>query len=370
MEQLTQEQLTESAVGNANLFSPLTLRSLTLRNRIVVSPMCQYSCEDGVANDWHLVHLGSRAVGGAAVVMAEASAVEALGRISPQDMGIWAEKHAEAFAPITRFIKSQGAIPGIQLAHAGRKASTQRPWDGGKPIKPGEAGFWPIVGPSALPFDEGYQAPHELSKAEIAEIVEAFKQATLRSLRAGFELIELHGAHGYLMHEFLSPLSNHRTDEYGGSLENRCRFALEITQAVREVWPQELPLVVRISASDWVEGGWEIAQSVELCKKLKELGVDAIDCSSGGNSPAQQIKLGPGYQVSFAEQVRREVEIMTIAVGLIYDAEQANQIISEGHADMVALAREFLRDPYWPLHAARILGHDIKWPDQYLRAKR
>jgi len=353
----------------SHLFTPLTLRGITLRNRIVVSPMCQYSCEDGLATDWHLVHLGSRAVGGAALVIAEAAAVEARGRISPEDLGIWDEKHIEPLARTTRFIKAQGSVAGIQLAHAGRKAATYRPWSGSGGLRP-EDKPWQIVGPSALPFDEGYQKPHELSKAEIGEIVQAFRQAALRSKQAEFEVIELHAAHGYLLHEFLSPLSNQRQDEYGGSLENRGRFLMEVTKAVRSVWPEELPLFVRISASDWVAGGWDIAESVELCRELARHGVDLIDCSSGGNSPAQQIQLGPSYQVPFAEQVRREAAIPTMAVGLIYEPEQANQIITEGQADLVALAREFLRDPYWPLHAAKVLGQDIKWPDQYLRAKR
>ncbi len=353
---------------SSHLFSPLTIRGITFRNRIMVSPMCQYSCEDGVANDWHLVHLGSRAVGGAAIVCAEASAVEARGRISPEDMGIWGEQHIAPFARITRFIKEQGAVPAIQLAHAGRKAATRRPWEGGGPFEGAQP--WQTVGPSALPFDTGYQTPQELSRAEIGEIVEAFRQATIRSRQAGFEVIELHGAHGYLLHQFLSPLSNQRQDEYGGALENRWRFLLEVVQAVRSEWPEEFPLFVRLSATDWVEGGWTADDAVQLSRELTRHGVDMIDCSSGGNSPAQQIPLGPGYQVPFAECIRQEAAMPTIAVGLIYDFEQANQIISEEKADIVALARELLRDPYWPLHAAKALGHDITWPNQYLRAKR
>lgn len=373
MSQLTSIQ-TEERAENAgpHLFSPLTIRGVTFKNRIMVSPMCQYSCEDGVANDWHLVHLGSRAVGGAALVCVEASAVEARGRISPQDMGIWDDKHIEPFARINRFMKEYGAVPGIQLAHAGRKASTRRPWEGGGPIPEGEPGFWPIVGPSPIPFDKGYQEPHALSREEIAQIVEAFRQATLRSLKAGFEFIEIHGAHGYLLNEFLSPLSNQRQDEYGGSLENRSRFLLEVVDVVRSVWPAEFPLCVRLSVSEWVEGGFTPDEAVWVARELARHGVDLVDCSSGGNSPAQQLPspLLPGYQVPFAEKVRREAGIMTVAVGLIYEVERANNIITEGKADMVALARELLRDPYWPLHAAKALGQDIKWPDQYLRAKR
>lgn len=371
MDQLTSPRA--EALNNqtdAHLFTPLTVRGITFRNRIMVSPMCQYSSQDGLPNDWHLVHLGSRAVGGAALVCVEATAVEARGRISPQDTGIWGDQHIEPFARITRFIKEHGAVPGIQLAHAGRKADTARPWDGGKPIGESDANFWNIVGPSPLPFDSGYQRPRELSKLEITDIVEAFRQATIRSRKAGFEVIEIHGAHGYLINEFLSPLSNKRQDEYGGSLENRWRFLLEVVDAVRSEWPEQFPLIVRISATEWADGGWSPEDSVLLARELTRHGVDMIDCSSGGNYAAQQIALEPGYQVPFAEQVRREADIKTIAVGLIYDYEQANQVVTEGQADMVALARELLRDPYWPLHAAKALGHDIDWPSQYLRAKR
>jgi 2,4-dienoyl-CoA reductase-like NADH-dependent reductase (Old Yellow Enzyme family) len=333
--------------------------------------MCQYSCEnlDGMPDDWHLVNLGSRAVGGAGIVCTEATAVEARGRISPQDTGLWNDAQIDPFARITKFLKAHGAVPAIQLAHAGRKAATRRPWDGGGPLAQNE-NPWEIVGPSPIPFDHGYQQPHELSKAEIAQIVEAFRQATIRSLKAGFEIIEIHGAHGYLLDQFLSPLSNQRQDEYGGSIENRWRFLVEVVQAVRAEWPAEFPLFVRISATDWVEGGWTAEDSVLLARELAKHGVDMLDCSSGGVSPAQQIKPAPGYQVPFAEQVRREAGMGTIAVGLLYDPEQANEIIVDGKADIVALARELLRDPYWPLHAARALGYEIKWPDQYLRAKR
>jgi 2,4-dienoyl-CoA reductase-like NADH-dependent reductase (Old Yellow Enzyme family) len=352
---------------SAVLFTELKQRSVTFRNRIAVSPMCQYSSTDGFANDWHLVHLGSRAAGGAGAVIMEATAVEARGRISPQDQGIWKDEHVEFLTRIAAFVKSQGAVAGIQLAHAGRKASTRRPWEGGKPIAPADGG-WPTVAPSAVPFSEGDPAPAALSKAEIAALVDSFAIAAKRALRAGFRLLELHYAHGYLAHEFLSPLSNRRTDEYGGSFENRIRFSSEVAHAVREAWPQDLPLWVRISATDWVEGGWDIDQSVELSRRLRALGIDLIDCSSGGLSPAQRIPLGPGYQAPFAERIRREAEIATGAVGLITEPEEAEELVRSGKADIVLLAREFLRDPYFPLHAAKALGTAQKAPDQYLRA--
>ena len=351
----------------AHLFEPLTLRGITFRNRIAVSPMCQYSSEDGFASDWHLVHLGSRAVGGAALVMMEATAVEARGRISPFDQGIWKDEHVDFLTRIAAFVRQFGAVAGIQLAHAGRKASTKRPWEGGAAIPINEGG-WQTVAPSAVPFRASDTIPHELSKSEIRAITEAFVAGARRALRAGFQLVELHGAHGYLMHEFLSPLSNRRTDEYGGSLENRMRFALETVEAVRAAWPQELPLWLRISSTDWVDGGWNADDSVELARRVKAMGVNLIDCSSGGSSLEQKIPMGPGYQVPFAEQIRAEAGIPTAAVGLITSAEQAEQIVASGQADMVMLAREFLRDPYFPLHAADVLGAEVHPPAQYLRA--
>jgi 2,4-dienoyl-CoA reductase-like NADH-dependent reductase (Old Yellow Enzyme family) len=352
-----------------HLFSPLTIREITFRNRIVVSPMCQYSCVDGFATDWHLVHLGSRAVGGAALVFAEATAVTADGRISPMDLGIWKDVHIEPLARAAKFIKSQGAVPGIQLAHAGRKASTSAPWLGGKPISVGEGGWAPIFSASALAFNDGYQIPAALNAAQIAGIVAAFADATRRALEAGFEVVELHGAHGYLGNQFLSPLSNHRTDEYGGSFENRTRFIREIVEAVRKVWPQRLPLFLRISATDWMEGGWTGDDSIALAKVVEPLGVDLMDCSSGGTSPAAKIPLGAGYQVPFANAVRRHADIATGAVGMITEPMQADQIIRNEEADLVIMAREFLRDPYWPLHAAATLHQEISWPQQYERAK-
>jgi 2,4-dienoyl-CoA reductase-like NADH-dependent reductase (Old Yellow Enzyme family) len=349
------------------LFSPLRLRGLELRNRIFVSPMCQYSCADGFATDWHLVHLGSRAAGGASLVMAEASAVEPIGRISPGDAGIWSEAHARAWAPVARFIRSQGAAPGIQLAHAGRKASTAVPWEGGGPL---QSGAWTPVGASAIPFDSGFATPRELTAAELVEIAARFAASAGHALAAGFEVLELHYAHGYLVHSFLSPLSNHREDVYGGNFDGRARLALEIAAAVRRVWPERLPLFVRVSATDWVEGGWDLPQTVELARRLKGLGVDLIDCSSGALVPYAKIPAGPGYQVPFAEAVRREAGIATGAVGMITEPLQAEEILASGKADAVLLAREFLRDPYWPLHAAAALGDEAPWPKQYRRAKR
>jgi 2,4-dienoyl-CoA reductase-like NADH-dependent reductase (Old Yellow Enzyme family) len=329
--------------------------------------MCQYSCEDGFANDWHLVHLGSRAVGGASLVIMEASAVEAIGRISPQDHGIWKDEHIAFLARITEFIRGQGAAAGIQLAHAGRKASTYRPWEGRAEI-PVEAGGWQTVAPSPLRFQADYPLPKELSVAEIGALVESFAAAARRALKAGFQVVELHFAHGYLAHEFLSPLSNHRADQYGGSFENRIRFALETTRAVRAAWPANLPLFARISASDWVDGGWDIDQSVEFSRHLGALGVDLIDCSSGGNDRRQKIPVVPGYQVPFAERIKREASILTGAVGLITTPQQADEIVHKGQADVVLLAREFLRDPYFPLHAAKALGDSVEPPIQYQRA--
>lgn len=358
----------------AHLFSPLTIRGITFKNRIMVSPMCQYSSQAGFANDWHLVHLGSRAVGGAGLVFTEATAVEARGRIAPQDLGIWDDRHVDMLARIVRFVKAQGAVPGMQLAHAGRKASVARPWEGGKSLTEAQGG-WPsdLIGPSPVAFAEGYYEPHEVTKAEIGEITQAFVKGAQRAIRAGFEVLEIHGGHGYLINQFLSPAANRRNDEYGRSLENRARFLLEIVGGIRGAIPPGLPLFVRLSATDWLpetEPGWTLADTLALAKLLASEGVDLIDASSGGVSPRQQIKAGPGYQVPFAERIKQEAPILTAAVGLIYEAEQADAIIRKGQADMIALARELLRDPYWPFHAAKSLGHEIKWPDQYLRAKR
>ncbi len=356
-----------SQSGRAELFSPLALRGITLRNRVMVSPMCQYSSEDGFASDWHLVHLGGFAVGGASLVMTEATAVRAEGRISPQDLGLYRAEHVERLARITSFIKQQGAIAGMQLAHAGRKASTYRPWSGSGEIAI-EDGGWQTFGPSALRFSPDYPLPHALSVGEISEVVGGFRLAAERALQAGFEVIELHGAHGYLVHEFLSPLSNQRTDRYGGKPENRRRLLIEIVEAVREVWPENLPLLVRLSATDWTEGGVTIEDTVETAKALKEHGVDLVDVSSGGNVQAR-IPLKPGYQVPFAEQVRREAGIATAAVGLITEPEQANTIVTSGQADLVALARELLRNPHWPQAAAHMLHQEVEWQPQYVRAK-
>jgi 2,4-dienoyl-CoA reductase-like NADH-dependent reductase (Old Yellow Enzyme family) len=351
------------------LFSSLRLRSIEFKNRIFVSPMCQYSSREGMPNEWHLVHLGTRAVGGAALVFDEATAVSPEGRISPWDTGIWSDQHVQAFRPITDFLKARGAIPGIQLAHAGRKASTEAPWRGRKAVGEKEGGWIPLA-PSPLPFDETSPTPREMTKGEIENLISKFGAAAHRSRQAGFEVLELHLAHGYLAHQFLSPLSNHRSDEYGGELENRVRFPLQVARAVREAWPDHLPLFVRISCTDWVEGGWDLAQSIELSRRLKEIGTDLIDCSSGGLVPDAPIPAKPGYQTPFAAAIRRQAEIPTGAVGLITAPEQAEQIISTGQADAVLLARQFLRDPYWPLHAARALGVDVPWPKQYERAKK
>jgi 2,4-dienoyl-CoA reductase-like NADH-dependent reductase (Old Yellow Enzyme family) len=351
-----------------SLFEPLTLRGVSFRNRVGVSPMCQYSSVDGFATDWHVVHLGSRAVGGSGLVLTEATAVTPEGRISPYDLGIYKPEHVDTLARIARFVEAQGAVPGMQLSHAGRKASTDAPWKGGKPLSDAEGGWSPIVAPSAIPFGRHSQVPQALDAAGIARIVTAFRDAAHRALDAGMRVIELHGAHGYLLHEFLSPLSNHRTDGYGGSFENRIRLIVEVTQAVRTVWPDALPLLARISGTDWVEGGWDIEQSVELARVLAPLGVDLIDCSSGGLVPGAKIPVAPGYQVEIAERVRREAGVPTAAVGLITGAAQAEDVVRSGRADMVFLARQLLRDPYWPLHAARELGANVVWPVQYQRA--
>jgi 2,4-dienoyl-CoA reductase-like NADH-dependent reductase (Old Yellow Enzyme family) len=351
-----------------HLFDPLTIRDITFANRAFVSPMCQYSSTDGYASDWHFVHLGSRAVGGAGLVLTEATAVLPEGRISPQDLGIWMDDHIEALARIVRFIHEQGSVAGMQLAHAGRKASTYRPWEGHGTVPESSGGWKNVVAPSPLAFADHYPMPQALSIDAIKNIVSAFAVAARRACEAGFGVIEIHAAHGYLIHEFLSPLSNQRTDAYGGSFENRTRILRETVAAVRGSWPERAPLFVRISATDWIDGGWNIQHSVELARQLKELGADLIDCSSGGNVPHAKIPVGPGYQTQFAEQIRRGADILTGAVGVITSPVQAEHILVTGQADVVILARELLRDPYWPLRAARELRQPISWPVQYLRA--
>ena len=352
----------------AHLFEPLALRSVTLKNRLVVSPMCQYSAQDGFANDWHLVHLGSRAVGGAGLIIQEATAVSPEGRISPEDLGIWRDEHVPMLRRINDFIVAQGSVPGVQLAHAGRKASTFSPWTGAGTV-PESAGGWPVVGPDGNAFADNYPVPLALDAAGVQQVVADFRAAAGRALAAGFQVIELHAAHGYLLHQFLSPLSNQRTDAYGGSFENRVRLLLEVVAATREVWPEHLPLIVRISATDWTEGGWNADESVQLAALLKTRGVDLIDCSTGGNVPKAAIPVGPGYQVPFAERVRHEADILTGAVGLITTPAEAEAIIANGQADLVLLAREFLREPYFPLVAAQELGVEVPWPAQYERAR-
>lgn len=352
-----------------DLFSPLTIRGVTLKNRIVVSPMCQYSSIDGKAGDWHLVHLGSRAAGGAALVFVEATAVEAAGRITPDDMGIWSDDHIEPLKRITRFFEQHtSSLPAIQLAHAGRKASTQTPWKGRKFLSEEEGG-WPVVGPSPIAFATGYSTPHELTESEIEGIIQSFRLGAKRALAAGFRVIEVHSAHGYLLHSFLSPVSNQRVDKYGGSPENRMRLTVQVSEAVRGVIPDDMPLFVRISAVDYIDGGWDLEQSIELARKLKQVGVDLIDCSSGFVSPDGMPDEKPLFQVGFAERIRKESGIMTGAVGMITSPEQAETIIADGRADIVLLAREMLRSPYWPLDAARRLDCQTDWPAQYLRAK-
>jgi 2,4-dienoyl-CoA reductase-like NADH-dependent reductase (Old Yellow Enzyme family) len=353
----------------SKLFTPLQLKSVTVKNRLVVSPMCQYSSLDGFAGEWHLVHYGSRAVGGAGLVFTEAAAVSPEGRISPADLGIWKDEHIEHLKRITTFIESHGSVPGIQLAHAGRKSSQESPIRGGSNISP-EQGGWQTIAPSPLAFKEGDPVPKELSKVEIKLLVKKFKDAALRSLQAGFKVVELHAAHGYLIHEFLSPLSNTRKDEYGGSFENRIRFLSEIVEAVRTVWPTELPLFVRISATEYTEGGWTIDDSVLLAKKLKGLDVDLIDCSTGGNVSGVRIAIGPLYQTEHAEVIRKQSNIKTGAVGLITTAQEAESIIVENRADLVFMGREFLRDPYFPMRAAHELNVEVDWQDQYVRAKK
>ncbi|MEP6754099.1 MAG: NADH:flavin oxidoreductase/NADH oxidase [Chthonomonadales bacterium] len=350
-----------------HLFSPLTIRDVTLKNRIAVSPMCMYSSEDGFANDWHLVHLGSRAVGGAGLVVFEASGVEARGRITAGDLGIYKDEHIEDLSHINSFIHKHGSATAMQIAHAGRKASCDLPINGGGPLFPDQGG-WQTISASPIPFDEGYTLPHELTIEEIGEVVKAFGQAARRSLEAGFDIVEIHGAHGYLLHEFYSPLSNKRTDTYGGSFENRTRIVRKVAVEVRKHWPERLPLFIRISATDWTEGGWDIAQSIELAKSLKPLGVDLVDASSGANVPVADIPYGPGYQTAFAEAIRKESQILSGAVGAITSPAQADHIIRTGQADIVLLARELLRDPYWPRRAAKELNQTITPPIQYNRS--
>ena len=349
-----------------HLLEPFSLRGLTLPHRIVVSPMCQYSCTDGYATDWHLVHLGSRAIGGAALVITEAAAVTADGRISPDDLGIWSDAHVAPLERVVRFLHQHGSAAGIQLAHTGRKASTAVPWRGEGAV-PFAAGGWQAVGPGVEPFSPTYPVPLALDRPDLASVVQAFADAAVRSHEAGFDVVEIHAAHGYLLHEFLLPLVNTRTDEYGGSFDNRIRLCLEVIDAVRRVWPEHLPVLLRISATDWTDGGWDIEQSIELSRAARARGVDLVDCSSGGAVPAR-IPVAPGYQVAFAERIRREAGVPTGAVGLITDPRQADAIVRGGQADCVLLARELLRDPYWPLHAAAALGSAASWPVQYLRA--
>jgi len=352
----------------SKLFSPLTIKEITVKNRIVVSPMCQYSSQDGFANDWHLVHLGSRAVGGAGLVFTEAAAVTPEGRISPEDLGIWKDEHIDGLKRITSFIHQHGAIAGIQLAHAGRKASTFSPWKDGN-LVPLEEGGWQTIAPSGIPFDDGYSEPLQLDKQGIERIIVSFKAAAKRALEAGFKVIEIHAAHGYLLNEFLSPLSNQREDEYGGSFENRIKLLLEVVTAIHEVWPKSYPLFVRLSATEWVDGGWDIDDTVKLSSILKTKSIDLIDCSSGGNVPNIKIPIFPGYQVPLAEEVRIRTGILTGAVGLITDPQQAEQILLDEKADLILFAREFLRDPYLPLHFAPKLNVDLNWVKQYERAK-
>ncbi|MBC7827096.1 MAG: NADPH dehydrogenase NamA [Chitinophagaceae bacterium] len=351
------------------LFQPLQLREIELKNRIVVSPMCQYSSEDGFANDWHLVHLGSRAVGGAGMIIIEASAVVPEGRITSSDLGIWKDEHIPFLKRITEFLQLQGAVPGIQLAHAGRKASHHIPWKNGTALT-SEEGAWKTVAPSAIPFKEGEPAPIAMAREDINSLINDFHAAAIRAMKAGFKVVEIHAAHGYLINEFLSPITNKRDDEYGGSFTNRIRLLLEVVRAVRQSWPEDFPLFVRISATDWVDGGWNADDSVKLAEILKTAGVDLVDCSSGGNSSAQKIPTGPLHQVSFAERIKKETGMRTGAVGLITTAGQAEQILTNGQADLIVFARQLLRDPYFPLQAAKELGVDVHWPVQYERAKR
>lgn len=347
------------------LFTPLRLRELTVKNRIFMSPMCQYSANDGVPGPWHMVHLGSRAIGGAGLVMIEATAVAPNGRISPSDTGLWNSKQAQAFKPIVDFLESFGATPAIQLAHAGRKAGTAEPWNGGGPIKE----RWDIIAPSPKAFSEGYIVPREASAEDLETLLNQFETATHHAMAAGFKAIEVHMAHGYLLHEFLSPLTNSREDQHGGTLENRMRFPLEVARRVRAIWPAELPVFVRVSAEDWVPGGWDLAQTIELCRELKTIGIDLIDVSSGGAVANARIPVGPGFQVPLAQAIRQQAKIKTAAVGLITSGQQAEQILASDCADVIMIGREFLRDPYFPLRAAQELGAEFAWPNQYQRAR-
>jgi len=353
----------------SKLLSPFTIKSVTFRNRIAISPMCQYSSKDGFANDWHLVHLGSRAVGGAGLIIQEATAVSPEGRITPADLGIWKEEHLEKLKSIVSFVHAQGSKIGIQLAHAGRKASHDLPWRGGKQLNIDDPEAWQTVAPSAIPFLEGTHPPTALTAEGINKVINDFKKATMRAVEAGYDVLEIHSAHGYLLHEFLSPLTNRRTDLYGGVFTNRIRLLLEIIDGVKKHWPDDKPLFVRISATDWAEGGWNIDESAELSKKLKQLGVDLIDCSSGGLVPHQKIPLGPGYQVPFAQRIKKEAGILTAAVGLITSTEQAEEILLSDKADLILIARESLRNPYFPMNAAKESGEELVWPNQYLRAR-
>lgn len=353
---------------SSQLFSPLQIKSLHFKNRIAISPMCQYSSEDGFANDWHLVHLGSRASGGAALIIQEATAISPEGRISPGDLGLWKDEHIEKMQAINQFIISQNSIPGIQLAHAGRKASVSEPWNGNKKLDESNGG-WETVSASSIGYHSNEKAPIALDKNGIQKVISDFKSATKRALKAGFQVVEIHAAHGYLLHQFMSPLSNLRTDEYGGSFENRIRLTLEVLEAVQSEWPTDLPLFVRISATDWAGGGWNIEESVQLSKILKEKGVDLMDVSSGGLVSHQKITLEPNYQVPFAESIKKETGILTGAVGLITEASQAEEIVTTGKADLVLFARESLRNPNLALDFAKELGADISWPKQYERAK-
>lgn len=351
-----------------HLFEPLRLRDVSFRNRIFLSPMCQYSAQDGLAGDWHRVHYEARAAGGVGLAMVEATAVAPEGRISPGDLGLWSDAHAEALRPLAAFIREQGAVAGIQLAHAGRKGSCDLPWRGGAPLGAG-AGGWPVVAPSPLPFGPTHPVPRELGERDLDGIAEAFVEAARRALAVGFQVVEVHMAHGYLLHEFLSPLSNCRADAFGGSWEHRARFPLRVAEAVRRAWPGELPLFVRVSATDWVEGGWTPQETIRLARALKSLGVDLVDCSAGGLVPEARPTEGPGYQVPFAAAVRREAGVPTAAVGYVTAPAQAAQIVATGLADAVCLGRELLRNPHWPLAAARALGAEGPWPLPYLRAR-
>jgi len=353
----------------ALLFEPFTIRTVTLKNRIVVSPMCQYSAEDGYVNDWHMVHIGSRAVGGAGLIIMEATAVTPEGRITPRDLGLWSDEHIIDLKRITSFIEAYGSVPGIQLAHAGRKASHHTPWDGGEALSP-EEGAWQTLAPSAIPFREGEPLPKAMSVEDIHNLVLDFRAAAQRALFAGFKVVEIHAAHGYLLHEFLSPLSNKRVDEYGGSFENRIRLLKEVVRAVRSVWPEEFPLFVRISATEWIDGGWNGDDSVALAHALQPEGVDLIDCSTGGNVTGVRIPLVPMYQVEFAERIKKETALLSGAVGLINTPSEAEKVLQDGRADLIFMGRQLLRDPYFPLHAAKELGVEVSWPVQYLRAKR